>query len=43
MLVYFISLWYILRPLGIFSGYLLYFYHFGMLYQENSGNPDWNQ
>jgi hypothetical protein len=31
--------WYILLPFGIFSGYLVYFHHFGMLYQNKSGNP----
>jgi hypothetical protein len=25
---------------GIFYGYLVYFPHFGMLYQNKSGNPD---
>jgi hypothetical protein len=25
--------------LGIFCGHLKYFFSFGMLYQENSGNP----
>jgi hypothetical protein len=29
----------ILRPFGIFYGYLVYFPRFGMLYQEKSGNP----
>jgi hypothetical protein len=46
MLVYFMtiwsilsSLWYILWPFGIFYGFMVYFSRFGMLYQENSGNP----
>jgi hypothetical protein len=30
---------YILRPLGIFCSYLVYFPPFGKLYQEKSGNP----
>jgi hypothetical protein len=45
MLVYFMAnclftdIWYTLWPLGIFYGYLVYFYRFGMLYNEKSGNP----
>jgi hypothetical protein len=33
-LVYFMSTWYILRLVGTF-------FPFGMFYQEKSGNPDW--
>jgi hypothetical protein len=33
------SIWYNLWPFCIFYGYLVYFYHFGMLYQEKSGKP----
>jgi hypothetical protein len=29
----------ILLPNGIFCGYLVYFFCFGMFYQEKSGNP----
>jgi hypothetical protein len=29
----------ILWTFGIFYGHLVYFSHFGMLYQEKSGNP----
>jgi hypothetical protein len=39
----------ILRPFGTFSGHIVHFLafwyifpHFGMLYQEKSGNPDSN-
>jgi hypothetical protein len=39
-LVYFTAIWYILWPLGIFNNHFL---HFGMLYQEKSGNPDWKK
>jgi hypothetical protein len=39
MLVYFMAIWSILWPFGIFYGYLAYFSRFGMLYQEKSGNP----
>jgi hypothetical protein len=46
MLVHFMSIWSILRPLEIFNGRLVYFVvswnifpRFGMLYQEKSGNP----
>jgi hypothetical protein len=43
MLVYFMDIWYILRPFGYFYGHFvviwLTFSHFGMLYQEKSGNP----
>jgi hypothetical protein len=35
----FMATWFILRPFGIFCGYLVYFPHFGMLHQEKSGNP----
>jgi hypothetical protein len=45
MLVYFITIWSILRPIGMFYGNLVYFVviwytfpHFGMLCQEKSGN-----
>jgi hypothetical protein len=38
--------WYILWPFVIFYGHLMYFMvylsHFGMLYQEKSGNPGWS-
>jgi hypothetical protein len=30
------------RPFGIFTTILVYFTHFGLLYQEQSGNPDPN-
>jgi hypothetical protein len=46
MLVYFVSIWSILRALEIFFGHVVYFVviwyifpRFGMLYQEKSGNP----
>jgi hypothetical protein len=45
-LVYFVAIWEILWPFGISCDYLVYFVviwyifpHFGMLYQEKSGNP----
>jgi hypothetical protein len=38
-LVYFMVIWYILRPFGTFHGHLVYFSCFGMLHQEKSGNP----
>jgi hypothetical protein len=45
-LAYFTAIGYILLPLGIFCTHLVYFMviwyifpHFGMLYQEKSGNP----
>jgi hypothetical protein len=37
--VYFTAPWYILWPYGIFFVFV-YFSHFGLLYQEKSGNPD---
>jgi hypothetical protein len=37
--VYFTAIWYSLWPFGIFCGHLGIFSHFGMLYQEKSGNP----
>jgi hypothetical protein len=43
MLVHFMSIGFILRPLGLlfcgFSGHLVYFSRFGVSYQEKSGNP----
>jgi hypothetical protein len=45
--MYLMASWSILRPFGIFSGYLVYLrviwysvFPFGMLNQEKSGNPD---
>jgi hypothetical protein len=39
-LVCFSAIWFSLWPLRTFMyGYLVFFYHFGMLYQEKSGNP----
>jgi hypothetical protein len=42
-LAYFMAVWYMLLPFGIFygifGGHLIYFSHFGKLYQEKSGNP----
>jgi hypothetical protein len=38
-LEYLTSLWHILRLFDTFCGHLVYFYHFGMLYLEKSGNP----
>jgi hypothetical protein len=46
MLVFFMTIWSILRPLDIFYGHSVYlvviwyiFPRFGILYQEKSGNP----
>jgi hypothetical protein len=46
ILVYFLTIWSILRPLQIFYGHMSYFVviwyvypRFGILYQEKSGNP----
>jgi hypothetical protein len=42
-LVYlFTAIWYIVCPFGIFAVSLVYFSRFGMLYQEKSGNPDYD-
>jgi hypothetical protein len=38
-LVYLTANWYILGPFNTFFGYLVHFPQFGMLYQEQSGNP----
>jgi hypothetical protein len=45
VLVYFMALWSVLRPFGIFCGHLVYFgfvwyifSRFGKLYEEKSGN-----
>jgi hypothetical protein len=47
ILVYFMTIWYILRPLEIIYGHLVYFVviwnifpRFGILDQQKSGNPD---
>jgi hypothetical protein len=37
--LFYFAIWYILWPFGIFYGYLVYFSHFGRLFQEKSGNP----
>jgi hypothetical protein len=37
--VYFTAKWFILWPFGTFSGHLVYFFRFGMLCREISGNP----
>jgi hypothetical protein len=46
MLVYFIAIWFGLRPIGIFNLHLVYFVviwyivsHFGILNLKKSGNP----
>jgi hypothetical protein len=38
-LFYFAAILSILGPFGIFIRHFVYFSRFGMLYQENSGNP----
>jgi hypothetical protein len=38
-LVYFATILYILWPFVVFCNYLVSFSHFGMLYQDKSGNP----
>jgi hypothetical protein len=37
--IYFMAIWYILRPFGKLHSYLVHFPRFGMLYHEKSGNP----
>jgi hypothetical protein len=45
VVVYFMAVWSIVRPFGIFCGHLVYFAairyisRFGILHQEKSGNP----
>jgi hypothetical protein len=39
MLIYFMSIWNILRTFGTFFVHLVYFSSFGIVYQEISGNP----
>jgi hypothetical protein len=41
-LVHFMVFCYILSTFGIVRGNLVYFYRFGILYQEKSGNPVWD-
>jgi hypothetical protein len=36
-----VAISFILWQFDIFCGRLLYFSHFGILYQEKSGNPGW--
>jgi hypothetical protein len=36
----FYGIWHILWSFGLFYGHLVYFSRFGMLQQENSGNPE---
>jgi hypothetical protein len=42
MLVYFMAVWYIVCPFGIFYVLLVFFSRLGMLYQEKSGIPGCN-
>jgi hypothetical protein len=37
--MYFVLFWYLLLPFGVFCGRLVYFPHFGILYQGKSGIP----
>jgi hypothetical protein len=47
MMVYFMVIWSILRPFGyifgsfgiVYDNFCVYFFRFGMFYQEKSGNP----
>jgi hypothetical protein len=39
MSVYFIGTWTILRTFGHLVYFVVFFPHFGILYQEKSGNP----
>jgi hypothetical protein len=38
-LEYFVEIWDILWPFGIFCIHLVHFFGFGIVYQEKSGNP----
>jgi hypothetical protein len=38
--VYFMAIWYILWPFGMFVGHFDVFSHLGIFCQEKSGNPD---
>jgi hypothetical protein len=38
--VFFVAIYFILWPFGICCAHLLYYPHFGKLYQGKSGNPD---
>jgi hypothetical protein len=42
MFIYFMAIWDILWPFGIFYGHLVHFFGFGIMYQEKSGNPGSN-
>jgi hypothetical protein len=37
--IYFMTVWYSMWLFALSSSHLLYFPHFGMLYQAKSGNP----
>jgi hypothetical protein len=39
-LVYFMAIWYSLCFLVSFIGFWYIYFHFGVLYQEKSGNPE---
>jgi ABC-type transporter Mla subunit MlaD len=39
ILANFVVIWYIVWLFGILYGYLVYFPHVGLLYQEKFGNP----
>jgi hypothetical protein len=38
--VYFVVIWHMLGPFGIFCCRLVYFSHFGIMHQGTSGNPE---
>jgi hypothetical protein len=40
MLVYFMAIWSIIRPFGIFCCHLVYFSFFDLLFQEKYGNTE---
>jgi hypothetical protein len=37
------AIWYVSWPFGMFHGHLVNFPRFGMLYEEKSGNPAFDQ
>jgi hypothetical protein len=39
-LLYFMDIWYSLWKFGIVCGNLVYFFRFGILHEEKSGNPE---
>jgi hypothetical protein len=42
-MIYFVAICFILWQFGILCGKLIYYPHFGILYNKKSGNPDYTE